>query len=202
MYIYKRIFEDLRLSDLKSHSGISSFTQKWQKDRQKIKGAGNKSVEIKSIKVNRKKDYITFIFKSYPTYTVFAKAVDFPNVEAEKRVKIYTQQIRVLDFFKWAETKPGYQEKEMSWKEIKEILEVANVQLSCNCKSFQFQGMNYILTTFDASIYPEFRPPQRWNKYHNDDNFTCKHLDILITSGLNIYINNMTSMVNKYLQMT
>ncbi|MFA5152996.1 MAG: hypothetical protein WC554_10580 [Clostridia bacterium] len=199
---YKRITldEDLRLSDLMKSASMSAFTKNWKNVRQSIIGSGAKSVKIKSMKVNRKKDYITFVFTSVPTYTKSSQAVDFPNTDNKKRVKKYTQEIRILDFFKWADTKPGFKENEMTVKEIKEILKVANVQLSCNCMSFQFQGMNAILTTFDAAIYPELRMPKRWNKYHNDDNFTCKHLGILLTSGLNIYINNMTQMINKYIK--
>jgi len=192
--------EALRLSDLKKHSGTSDFTDEWRKKRQKIKGDGAKSVKIKSMKVNRKADYITFVFTSEPTYTKKAKAVNFPDVETMKNVTKYTQQIRILDFFALADTKPGYQEKEMTMKEIKEILNVCDVKLSCNCPSFQLQGFNAILTTFDASIYPEDRLPTRWNAYHQDNSFTCKHLDILISQALTIYTNNMTGMINKYLK--
>lgn len=192
--------ENLRISDLKKHAGISDFTKPFMKDRQKIKGTGAKSAKIKSMKINRKADYITFTFTSIPTYTKTAMAVSFPDVDKEKRVRAYTQEIRILDFFALAETKPGYVKNEISPQEIKEILNVADVKLSCNCKSYQLQGFNAILTTFDASIYPELRLPKRWDKLHKDDSLVCKHLSILITSGLNIYINNMSSMVTKYLK--
>lgn len=194
------IQENLRISDLQKHAGTSDFTKDWVEIRRKIRGTGANTVKLKSMKVNRKKDYITFVFKSIPTYDTIVKAVNFPNTDKDKNVKMYTEQIRILDFFKLAQTKPNYEEKELTRQEIKEILKVADVQVSCDCKSFQFQGMNYILTTFDASIYPELRPPKVWNKWHKDDNFTCKHLDMLLTQGLNIYLNNMTSMINKYLK--
>jgi hypothetical protein len=200
---YKKInkfSENLRISDLQKHAGTSDFTKDWVEIRRKIRGTGAKTVKLKSMKINRKKDYITFVFKSIPTYDSVVNAVDFPNTDQEKKVKMYTEQIMILDFFKLAQTKPGYSEKELNRKEIKEILTVADVKVSCDCKSFQFQGMNYILTTFDASIYPELRPPRVWGKWHHDDNFTCKHLDMLLTQGLNIYLNNMASMVNKYLK--
>lgn len=196
----ERFSEELRLSDLRKHAGTSDFTDDWRKKRQKIKGSGAKSVKIKSMKVNRKKDYITFVFTSEPTYTPTAKAVNTNNFEINKNVNVYTQQLRILDFFKWADTKPGYEEKEMTIKEIKEILEIANLQVFCNCPSYHWQGMNYVTSLFDASIYPTSIAPKRWDKFHNDDSFTCKHLDILISQGLNIYINNMTGMINKYIQ--
>lgn len=197
---YKRVFqEDLRLSDFKKHSGASDFTKDYIEVRRKLKGPGNKSAKIKSIKVNRKKDYITFIFKSAPTYTKTADAVDTTTLSKQKRVRSYTQEIRVLDFFKWAETKPGFDKKEMTRKEIKEILNVASIQVWCDDPSFEFQGMNYIVSTFDAAIYPETRAPERWNKIHNDDNFLCKHLSMIFNS-IDFFLNPMTSMVNKYLK--
>ncbi len=197
----ERFSEELRLSDLKKHAGLSDFTNKWRKDRQRLKGQGAKSTKIKSMKVNRKEDYITFVFTAEPTYTTKAKAVNTNNFEINKNVTIYTQQIRILDFFKWADTKPGYVEKEMTVKEIKEILEVANIQVFCNCPSFHWQGHNYnISSMFDASIYPTDIAPKHWNQYHNNDNFICKHLDLTISQALNIYINNMTQMINKYLK--
>jgi len=192
--------ENLRLSDLKKHAGTSTLTDKFRLDRQRIKGSGARSVKIKSMKVNRKQDFIQFTFLSVPTYKSMSIAIAFPDVDTTKKVRSYTEEIRILDFFKLAETKPGYIEKEMTVKEIKEILNVADIKLSCNCPAFQLQGSNYILTTFDAAIYPELREPKRWNQYHKDDNFICKHLGILISSGLNIYINNMTGMVNKFLK--
>jgi hypothetical protein len=182
------------------HQGVSDFTADWVEIRRKIKGAGASAVKIHSMKVDRKNDTVTFLFRSIPTYDSKVQAVNFPNTDSEKTVRAYTQQIMILDFFKWAQTKPGYNEKEITWKEIKEILQVSDLKLSCNCKSFQFQGMNHILTTFDAAIYPEDRPPLKWNKWHKDDNFICKHLDILLTSALNIYLSNMASMLNKYLR--
>jgi len=198
--LLKQFTESLRLSDIMKHQGISDFTADWVEIRRKIKGAGTSAVKIHSMKVDRKNDTVTFLFKSTPTYDSKAQAVNFPNTDSEKSVRSYTQQIMILDFFKWAQTKPGYNEKEMTWKEIKEILQVADVKLSCNCKSFQFQGMNAILTTFDASIYPEDRPPTYWNKWHDSNQFLCKHLDILLTSALNLYLSNMSSMINKYIK--
>ena len=200
----KQVFnlqEDLHLSDFVKHSGVSDFTKKFMKDRQRLKGAGNISAKIRSLKINRKKGYITFTFISKPTYTNKTKAVD-PNTLAFKNARAYEQHIRLVDFFKYAETKPGYKENELTWKEVKEIIQVCPIQVWCNCGSYEFQGMAYIDTLFDAAIYPEYRAPKRWNLYHNDDNFACKHLDILFTSGINLFIQNMTSMINKILKGT
>lgn len=196
-----KLEEDLHLKDFTKHSGASDFTKDWIEIRRKIVGAGNKSSKLHSIKVNRKKDYVTFIFKSKPSYKDSAVDVVDPSTlsTASHKARTYTEEIRILDFFKLAETKPGYEKSEMTLEEIKEILNVASIQTFCNCQSFQFQGMNYVSTLFDASIYPEYRAPKRWNKFHKDDNFICKHTSSIFNS-VKFWINPMSSMINKYLK--
>jgi hypothetical protein len=196
--VKEQFSESLKLSDFKAHSGVSDFTKPFMKDRQKIKGAGNKSAKLSSVKINKKKDYVTFIFKSKPTYSSSTEVVD-PNTMSFKPGKVYTQQIRLLDFFALAETKPGYKINELSFAEVKEILQVADIQVWCSCGSFQFQGINNIVTVMDAAIYPEYRAPKRWNSIHNDNSFACKHLD-LIFAQIEFFINPLTSMVNKILK--
>ena len=106
--------------------------------------------------------------------------------------------IRILDFFKWARTKPGYKSaKELTTKELKEIFSVANIQIFCNCPSFHWQGTNWVVSQFDASIHPTTIEPKHWDKFHNDDNFACKHLSLLLTS-IPFFISPMASMLNKY----
>lgn len=195
------IQEDLHLSDFSKHSGASDFTKDWVEIRRKIVGPGNKSSKIHSLKVNTKKDYITFVFKSKPSYKDNAvEVVDGKTLTfSTQKARVYTEEIRILDFFKLAETKPGYIKYEMTKEEIKEILEVASIQQFCNCGSFEMQGMNFISTLFNASIYPEFRAPQRWDKFHFNDNVTCKHISSILNS-ISFWLNPMTSMVNKYLK--
>ncbi len=191
--------EDFQMKDFTQHAAASDFTRDWIEVRRKIKGPGNVSAKLTSIRVNRKKDYVTFVFKSKPTYSSKETAVDPSVMVLSKTVKQYTQMIRVLDFFKWAETKPGYQKYHLTWKEVKEILEVASIQVWCNCGSFQFQGMNHSVSVNNAAIYPETRAPKRWNKYHQQDNYLCKHLSMIFNS-MAFFVNPMASMVNKYLK--
>lgn len=190
--------EELHLSDFKGHSGVSDFTKPFLKDRIKKKGGGTTSTKIKALKVNRKQDYITFVFQAVPTYDKTVKVYD-PKTQTQRRARSYLQQVRLKDFFKYAQTKPGYDEKNLTRKEIKEILNVCPISVFCNCFSFQFQGMAYVDTIMDASIYDELRPPERWRKYHSDNSFACKHLSQVFTS-IDFYLNNMSAMINKYLK--
>jgi hypothetical protein len=190
--------EDLHLSDFAKHTGVSDFTKRFMIDRRKLRGAGNINEKIKSLKINRKQDYITFVFKTAPTYKKKTQDVD-PNTFTLKNASLYEQQIQIVDFFKYAETKPGFIEKEMTWKEIKEVLEVCPIKIWCSCGSFEMQGINAVVTSFDAAIYPELRWPKRWNRVHNDDSFVCKHLDLLF-SAIDLFKSNMTSMINSYIK--
>lgn len=194
-----KLEEDLRLSDFKKHAGISGFTEPFMKDRQKRKGAGNKSAHLVKMKVNRKKDYVTFVFYSAPTYDLTGK-ITGKNGKMSKESPWYTQEIRILDFFKWAKTTPGYKSaKQLSVNDLKDIFKVASVQVNCNDPSFWWQGDAWVLSQFDAAINPTDIAPKHWEKLHNNDNFLCKHLD-LIFAQIEFFIPIMASMLSKYLK--
>ena len=153
--------------------------------------------------INKKTGDVTFTFFSTSTYPDKPVMVVNPKkgfALEEDPDRAYTHQIRITDFFKWAKTKPGYKSaKQLKQKELKEIMEVADIEVWDNSPAFQLQGANYINSTFDASIYPETREPKRWNKQHDSYNFLTKHL-YTIFNNINFYINPMTSMVNKRLK--
>jgi hypothetical protein len=195
----EKLEEGLRLSDLKKHSGLSALTTKWMKDRKRLKGAGNKSAKLKQLRVSFKNDYITYIFTSEPTYDKVVKVLK-PKAMKPVRGTIYQQQIRIKDFFKLAATKPNFQKyHELTQQELKEVLSVADLQVYCNDMSWWWQGMAWVLTKFDASIYPCDIEPKVWSHKHNDFNFLCKHLSLLINS-IDFWLNPMTSMINRYIK--
>ncbi len=90
-----RLIEDLHLSDFKHHQATSDFTKDWLEVRRKIKGPANKSAKIKSIRVNKKRDYIIITFKSKPTYDSRAQSVDVKNMTMNGMVNAYTQEIKI-----------------------------------------------------------------------------------------------------------
>jgi len=197
---FKEILEEeLRLSDFQKHAGISDFTKYWKNQRLKKKGGANISARLVKLKVNRKKDYVTFIFYSAPTYSLTGKVTSPKNnMELKKESPWYTQEIRILDFFKWAKTTPGYTSaKDLTPENLKEIFKVASIQVFCNDPSYHFQGFNWVTSQFDASIYPTDIEPEYWRKWHNDDGFLCKHLSMLFAS-INFWLSPMASMLSKY----
>jgi len=198
-WINLRFDENLRLSDFQRHAGISNFTKKWKNERQKIKGGANVSARLVSLVVNTKKDYVTFKFYSAPTYDFTAPVVNPKSMVIGGEHPFYTQEIRILDFFKWARTTPGYKAaKYLSPDDLKDIFRVADIQVWCNDPSFHWQGDNYIVSMFNASIHPTNIAPKHWNKFHNDDNFVCKHLSMILNS-IGFWLSPMASLLTKYL---
>jgi len=190
------------------NAGLSDFTSKWKKDRKKVMGADeNKIAKLIQCEINKEKDYVDFFWLTESTedkknidslYNKPKKEVDPNTFELKDNPsKTYTFQLRILDFFKWLDTYPS--KKEISPKDIKDILYVSNIQIWDSNPSFQFQGMNYINSMFDASIYPETREPKVWNKKHNDDNFLGKHGQGIM-NHMSLYKNNMASMLTKQLK--
>ena len=200
--IDKLMNEDLHLSDFKHHQATSDFTKDWIEVRRKIKGPANKSAKIHSMRVNRSKDYIIFVFKSKPTYDSKAQSVDVKSMIMNGNVNAYTQEIKVEGIFSLLKTKPEYNVQKLTIDEIREALNVCAIRVSCNCPAETFQGLSYYLTQIDGAIYPNNVKPKRWNKYHDKDSdtgFVCKHLS-LITNQIEFFLTNFTSMINSYLK--
>jgi hypothetical protein len=193
--------EDLRLSDLTKHAGVSDLTRIFMKDRQKIKGAGNISAKLVKMKVNKKKGWVTFVFLSEPTYTFDTQIVKLKTSDKSMRKdNLYTQEIRILDIFSLLKSNPEFKSfKDVTIEEIKKVLKNADVQVSCDDPSFWWQGDAWTLTQFDASIIPCEIEPKHWGKFHNyGDNFLCKHLSLIFNS-IDFYIPIMAGMIYKYL---
>jgi len=208
MIEYKRLEEDITLSDVKGHSAISNFTKPFMLDRRRIKGAGNRSAKLVDMKVNKKEDYLDFYFLSEGTYSFDVKVTQEPSMELKKD-NVYDQRIRILDFFKLLETKPNYSQKEVTKQDIKEVLKTANCKLWCSCPSQIWQGLNYYLTQLDGSIIPTYIAPTNvknkngkiigWKSRHKSQGMICKHLD-LASASISFFLPIMTSKINKYLK--
>lgn len=196
------IQENLRLVDLSKHVGLSDFTKKWKQDRLKKKGSGVKSSKLIKMKVNRKSDYISFIFLSEPTYTFNTQIVKLKTADKSmKKDNLYTEEIRFANVFSLLKTNPNFKNfKTVTIEEIKEVLKNCDIFLSCDCGSFWYQGFDYYLTILDAAIVPCTIEPERWDKIHNaGDSIVCKHISLIVAQQ-KFYLNNMSSMLYKYLQ--
>lgn len=208
---YKPLFsieEELKLSDLRKSAAVSPFTKDYKNETDRLMGAPTTHIKLKSMRVNKKKDYVIFVWKTKRTPKYDNKkmmAVDPKNNFNLKPVKFYTIEVKIIDFFKLLETKPG---GDFTNNDIEDVINTADMQLWSSVPAFQFQGMNYNMTLFDASIYPENRPPDTWNdleskygKTHNEYQLLDKHSAGLINS-MKFYIPQMRMMLKKYLGLT
>lgn len=195
-----RLEESLRFTDLMKSASMSSLTKKFSKETNKLMGNPTNHTKLIQARVNKNEDYVTFIFATErtPKYKDnFNTQVVDPKTWTMHKDNLYTIEIRIMDFFALLDTRPN--KEEITNKDIEDVLFNADIKIWSDVPAFQFQGMNYNMTMFDASIYPENRPPSYWNKYHNSDQFLDKHSAGIINS-IKYYIPQMRQMIKKYLK--
>jgi len=203
---YKPIkkLQELTLSDLKGDQGMSDLTLKFKKERNKLLGAESRIVKLIDVDIDETAKYVTFIWLTevtpkYPKNYEYGEV----NIEGNKEIvnnrsKTYELKIRILDFFNWLGTYPN--KIEITEKDIKDIFDISDIQVSSNDPSWQFQGFNYHMSTIDGSIYPTNIPDPIWGPRHNNgDGLLSKHLQGLI-NGIDFWKSPMASMLTKKLR--
>lgn len=199
--------EWVTLQDLTAPEAISSFTKRTRAQRNGAVKAENRTAKL--IDCTLEDDgSVTFKFKTtatlpiYPEDNVFMKANPLHNFELERNDdKEYIMEIKILEFMKWLkETRPdSLADQKISWREIKDVLEVASIQIYSTMPSFHWQGSNWWLSQLDGSLYPTDIEPKVWNapNLHGDSgNFLSKDLVGLIRS-FKFWYNPMGKMIQK-----
>jgi hypothetical protein len=196
--------EELRLSDFQKHAGLSDFTTYWKDERQKIKGAGNKSAKLVKMIVNKKKDTIKFFWLSEPTYSFDTKVTQPKSMKLVKD-NLYTQIVMLEDILKLLRTQPKFKSyKDITLQEIKDAIKSCTCRVNCDCPSQWYQGFSYYLTILDAALIPCNIEPtsgkRGWKDKHNaGDGLICKHLDLILGQSIQFFIPIMAGMIYKYL---
>lgn len=205
VYIGK-INEFLTFSALKHKDNISNLTKSFRKQRNELMGTENRLAKLIDVDINKQENYVQFYFLTEATVKAYPPEHKFFNVDPNNQFamkqdisKTYTIMLRVLNFFDWLSTHPNL--KEITIKEIKEILEISNVKIFSDAPSFHWQGINWNLSQLDASIYPTDIAPKFWNKpnLHGDNAFLDKHTSGLLRS-IDFFLNPMASMLTKKLK--
>jgi len=199
--------EYITMSDLMKSQGMSDFTKRTRRQRNKKQGTENKLAKIVDLSIDREKDFVMFFWLTYATTNIYSKDYKFKDVDPKKNFKlepdpskVYTLQIKILNFFEWLDTYPD--KTEITATDIKDIFEVSYIQIFSNDPSFHWQWMNFWISQLDGSIYPTDIAPKFWNKpeLHGDGNaFTSKHLAGLI-NNIKFWYNPMASMLTKKLK--
>lgn len=137
-----RLDEWVTLSALKNTSSIDAFTRKHRDIRNKAVGTENTTAKLINCVYNEQLDCLTFIFRTTATTPIYPKKYQFKKVNptldfsfSNNNEKVYYTHIRILDFMKWLkDTRPDeLADQPITWREIKDVLEVAYVQVWCNC---------------------------------------------------------------------
>ena len=215
-YFNNSLLEFVTLYDLADKSNMSDFTSTWRKDRSRVMGAENTTAKLIDCFIDEADKSVTFGFltestelgdkepsqtinSDYRFYNSDKMETDPNNFNLKRnRSNTYELQIKILNFMEWLDVFEG---EEIGPKEMKEILEVSNVQVFSTSPSFHWQGMNFNLSQLDGSIYPTDISNPVWGPRHGDSSgyFLDKHLYGLLRQ-IKFWINPMASMLNKKLK--
>lgn len=184
----------------------SDLTQKYKDIRKDIQKTANINTKLITTEIIDNKDVMfSFLTEATEMYGKDHKFIEIDPITKEKKPnpsKTYTIQFKFLDVLGengWINTFDTSKEK-LTTKDIKDLINVSNVQLWSSDPSFQFQGFAYWNTVLDSAIYPETRAPKVWNKKHGDGtHFLTKHLSQLIDQ-MPFFFNQMASSLTKLLK--
>ena len=206
-----RLDEWITLRALQNSASVDSFTRHFQTIRRGAVGAENITAKPLNVFYDEKRDFMRFTFITtatvpvYPPQTKFKKTDPKKNFNLERNPdKQYHMQIQILDFMKWLkDTRPDEMaDQPITRKEIKDVLDVAYVQVWCSCPALHWQGSNYNLSILDGSIHPTDIAPHYWNQPHlhgDGENFLCKHLAGFVNQ-IDFFLNPMAAMATKVLK--
>ena len=205
---FPKLREWMTLQNLMDLDAVSTVTQKHAKIRNSLYKGENINAKLVKTIYDPKNDTMTYCFSTPATLRAHEPgyeplAVD-PHDSFKKKSNPsaqYTMMIQVLDFLKWLkETRPSNSGR-ITWREIKDVLDVAYVKLWCPCSSFHWQGKNYRISRLDASIYPTDIPDKKMRKVYGEYDLLCKHLSNLVKpNSIQFFLPQMASAAQKVLR--
>ena len=201
-----KLNEFVTLGDLNNASAASDLTKQFRKTRNSLAGTENTLSKLVDSFIDEGDGSITFAFLTSATPYPDEEDHEYGEVDPDSDFSIkrnpsetYELQIKVLDFLSWLDTDPD--RSLITPKDIKEILQISNVQVFSTSPSFHWQSMNFNLSQLDASIHPTTIAPTFWNRpnLHGNDAFVDKHLYGLLRS-IDFFANQMASSATKKLR--
>jgi hypothetical protein len=217
--LYEGKLKELTVYDLFDKNNIAPSTMDYRSERNKIVGTENITAKFIDCFINQADKSITFAFQTKATILSKNKQNSMEDEgkisgkqnywTSKKRVqplkldkilknpeKTYEIQFKILDFFDWLDVFEG---EKITNKEIKEILEVSDIQLFNTSPSWQYQGYNFWNSELGTSAYPTKIAPKVWDKRFGGEYFLDKHTYGLIRS-IKFFFNPMASMLTKKLK--
>ncbi len=202
--------EFVTLADLKDPDAMSDFTKNTRSQRNRAVKPENITAKPVDCILDTVEDHVTFVLKTTATVPIYPDDFDFQKTDPDRNHQLirnpdkeYEIYIRILGFLEWLkDTRPDDDTSAVSQKEVKEVLNVANIQVYSNSPSFHFQSMNYTLSQIGGSIYPTSIAPHRWNAPHlhgDGTAFVDKHLGGVLRS-YQFFLGPFASMLTKKLK--
>ena len=210
------ILDEMTLPELRDQDKyLSDFTKGTKEERKKIQNTANINSKFLETKIDEDEGSVTFKFLTEATELLQGNKkmnkdeqkyqID-PNTKEKQKNPSHTYEIwiKVLNVLPTKENEGwieayDIENEPVSNPQLKEIMNVADIQIFSNDPSFLFQGFQYNLTVKDASIFPENRKPKRWNKIHGETALLTKHIAQLFTS-MDFFLPQMASSLNDKLQ--
>lgn len=173
----------------------SDLTKQYKDIRKDIQKTANVNTKLIETTLEGKDILFKFLTEAtemYPPDHVF-KDVD-PNTFAmnPNPSKTYEIWLKFLNVTDWL---GAFDEKEnITQRDIKDMIDICNVQVWDNNPSFHWQGANWGLSQLDASIFPTDIEPKHWGPKHGGagNYMFSKHLSQLIDS-MAFFRNQMAS---------
>jgi len=198
--------QELTLADLKSNQGVSDFTLNFKKERNGIMGSESRVSSLANCILQPNGD-VDFIFISEATdkysddYT-YQKTPQYKNYDfISNPEKTYEVVLRIKDVLEWLDTFPN--KTIITEKDIKDILDISEIEISSSNPSWYWQGMAYYLQQLDGTIdKKQIKKPKFWNKskYHGDGNAFLDKIAQSIINQIAFYRNQMASKLTKKLK--
>jgi hypothetical protein len=207
------IDEKVTILDLAKNQGSSPKSMIFKKERNKIMGLETHSSKFIqcSLTKNGAMDFY-FLAESTRKYKKGYKRKS-ANIKNGYRLEpnpseTYQITIRVLDFMAWVNTHPDI--KEITPKDIKEILTIANIEIDSEVPAWYWQGGAYNLQRIGGTIYkrfikkPQKKPNKGWYrdypKGHGDGHFFIDKITQSIVNSIGFYLNLMAQAATKVLK--
>ena len=118
-------------------------------------------------------------FLIQPTYSdkvpsVNPKNGDFTKDSDGKVIANDNSYVVEVQFQNWNEFIPSWDT--INSVKLRDMIEYADVKLSCTCPHWWWGGLAYWWTELDVALYPSTIIPKKWDKLHKPVPTVCKHI--------------------------
>lgn len=177
----------------------SDLTKQYKDIRKNLIGTANKNTKLTDTVLEGKDVIFKFTVESTPDGSKKKKVNPLTFEISDNPSKKYSVWLKFLDIIDWL---GAFDEKEIiTQKDIKDMIEISNVQIWDNNPSFHWMGANWGLSQIDASIFPTDIEPRVWGPKHGGagNYMFSKHLSQIIDQ-MAFFRNQMASALTNVLR--